>query len=225
MTISRRLKDRLWRHHLPIGLGTLGAGYILYITQPSADVIMRLSFASAWPALALLTGTLVIGPLRVLRGRPRLLSQDLRRDWGIWAGMAGVFHVAIGQCVHLRGRPWLYYVYEKTNPHVVPLRHDIFGLSNFTGLFAALILVTLLATSNDAMLHRLGNPGWKTLQRWNYVCFALAGLHTFGYLLGIEAFKAGSIAFTGLCVAMAGTLQVMGWRRRAAAPEQARPNA
>jgi sulfoxide reductase heme-binding subunit YedZ len=214
--LSRRLKDRLWRHHLPIGLGTLTAGWLLYATRGYPDVITRLSFASAWPALALLTVTLVIGPWRALRGRPRLLSQDLRRDWGIWAGIAGVFHVVIGQCVHLRGRPWLYYVYEKTDVHVVPLRHDLFGFANFTGLFAALILVTLLATSNDAMLRKLGNPGWKTLQRWNYACFALAGLHTFGYLLGVEAFQIGSVVFTGLCVAMAGTLQVMGWRHRVA---------
>jgi len=212
--LSRRLKDRLWRHHLPIGLGTLGTGWLLYATRGYPDVITRLSFASAWPALALLTVTLVIGPWRVLRGKPRLLSQDLRRDWGIWAGMAGLFHVVIGQCVHLRGRPWLYYVYEKMDTHVVPLRHDMFGFANFTGLFAALILVTLLATSNDAMLRKLGNPGWKTLQRWNYACFALAGLHTFGYLLGIEAFQIGSVVFTGLCLAMAGALQIAGWRRR-----------
>ena len=76
------------------------------------DVITRLSFASAWPALVLLAATLVIGPWRKLTGRDTPTSQDLRRDIGIWAGITGLFHTGIGQCVHLRGRPWLYYVYE-----------------------------------------------------------------------------------------------------------------
>lgn len=213
---SNRMRSRLWRHHLPVGLLTVGTGTLLYVTRDYPDVITRLSFSSAWPALILLAVTLVIGPWRTLRGKPPLLSQDLRRDWGIWAGMAGVFHAVIGQCVHLRGRPWLYYVYEKLDAHVVPVRHDVFGFSNYTGLFAALILAVLLATSSDAMMRKLGNPGWKKLQRWNYYCGALAALHTFGYLLGIESLKAASIAVAALCVAAALVLQLMGWRRRAA---------
>jgi len=210
------MRGRLLRHHLPIGAATLLAGHILYVTRDYPDVISRLSFASAWPALVLLAVTLGIGPWRTLRGKAPVLSQDLRRDWGIWAGMAGVFHAVIGQCVHLRGRPWLYYVYEKLDEHVVPLRHDIFGFSNYTGLIAALILAALLATSSDAMMKKLGNAGWKKLQRWNYACAALAAVHTFGYLLGIESIKFDAIAVAALCVAGAGGLQLMGWRKRSA---------
>ncbi len=215
--ISRRMRDRLWRHHLPIGLLTLGTGFLLYVTRGYPDVITRLSFSSAWPALVLLAVTLVIGPWRTLRGKAPLLSQDLRRDWGIWAGMAGVFHAVIGQCVHLRGRPWLYYVYEKLDDHLVPLRHDIFGFSNYTGLVAALILAALLATSSDALMKKLGNAGWKKLQRWNYYGAALAALHTFGYLLGIESIRDASVAVAAACVAVVLVLQLMGWRRRRAA--------
>jgi sulfoxide reductase heme-binding subunit YedZ len=208
---------RLWRHHLPIGLMTVAVGVILYVTRGYPDKITRLSFSSAWPALALLAATLVIGPWRSLRGKPALLSHDLRRDIGIWAGIAGVFHAVIGQCVHLRGRPWLYYVYEKLDQHTVPLRHDVFGFANFTGLAAALILALLLASSSDAMLRKLGNRRWKTWQRWNYACAALAVLHTFGYLLGIEAIRAGSIAFAAACTASALIAQLLGWRARRAA--------
>jgi sulfoxide reductase heme-binding subunit YedZ len=215
--LSKRMRDRLWRHHLPVGFCTLGAGFLLYVTRGYPDVITRLSFSSAWPALVLLAVTLAIGPWRTLRGKAPLLSQDLRRDWGIWAGMAGVFHAVIGQCVHLRGRPWLYYIYEKLDEHVVPLRHDIFGFSNYTGLVSALILAALLATSSDAMMKKLGNPGWKKLQRWNYYCAALAALHTFGYLLGIEAIRIASITVAAVCVLAALGLQLAGWRRRAAA--------
>jgi sulfoxide reductase heme-binding subunit YedZ len=186
---------------------------VLYVTRPYPDVITRLSFSTAWPALVLLTVTLLIGPWRSLRGRPPTLSVDLRRDIGIWGGIVGVAHAIIGQCVHLRGRPWLYYVYEKTQEHLVPLRHDMFGFSNDTGLVAGLMLLALLVTSNDASLRKLGQPGWKSLQRWNYVCFGLTVLHTFGYLIGVESLKWASIATASLCALFAALLQYRGWRR------------
>lgn len=141
------------------------------------------------------------------------MSLDLRRDTGIWAGILGLLHTGVGQCVHLRGRPWLYYVYDKWSEHLVPLRHDVFGFSNFAGLFAALILLAALATSNDASLRALGNGQWKGLQRWIYLCVALAAFHTFGYLLGIESLKPLFIVTATLCVIVALLLQWAGYRR------------
>jgi methionine sulfoxide reductase heme-binding subunit len=213
--MTARLRSRLWRHHLPLALLSAGIVWLLYVTRPYPDVLTRLSFATAWPALVLLTVTLIIGPWRTLTRRSPVLSLDLRRDIGIWAGILGVLHAGIGQCVHLRGRPWLYYIYEKTQEHFLPVRHDMFGFSNFTGLFAALILLALLATSNDASLRKLSLPGWKSLQRWNYACFALTVLHTFGYLVGIESLKWPAIATASLCVMIAAPLQYLGWRRHA----------
>ena len=210
--MSPRLARRLWRHHLPLAVVTGVSSFALYVTRPYPDVLTRLSFATAWPALVLLSVTLMIGPWRVLRRRPYALSQDLRRDIGIWAGVIGVLHAGIGQCVHLRGRPWLYYIYEKWQ--VMPVRYDVFGLSNHTGLVAALILLVLLATSNDMALRRLGPTRWKGWQRWNYACFALAALHTFGYLIGIESLKVASLTVAVLCVLVAAALQSFAWRRR-----------
>jgi sulfoxide reductase heme-binding subunit YedZ len=213
--VSPRLSSRMWRHHLPLAATTGLAAWALYVIRPYPDVITRLSFATAWPALALLAATLAIGPWRILQGKPAVLSLDLRRDIGIWAGIAGLLHVGIGQCVHLRGRPWLYYVYEKMQGHLLPLRHDLFGFANFTGLFAALILIALLATSNDSSLRKFTGSGWKSLQRWNYACFALAACHTFGYLLGIESLKLPFIIVATLCVMGVVILQCAGFRRRA----------
>jgi hypothetical protein len=48
----------------------------------------------------------------------------------------GAVHTVFGQNVHLRGRPWLYYVYANKDHHLLPLRHDLFGFSNFTGRFS-----------------------------------------------------------------------------------------
>jgi sulfoxide reductase heme-binding subunit YedZ len=185
--ISRRLQRRLLRHHLPLGLVSTGSGAALFLTRPYSDVITKLSFASAWPGLVLISFTLLIGPFKQIWGRNVAIFQDFRRDVGIWAGAVGVFHAVIGQCVHLRWRPWLYYIYEKwQKTHAQPLRHDIFGLANYTGLIAALALLALLATSNDASLRWLGTPGWKSLQRWNYAVFGLLVIHTLAYQVGIE---------------------------------------
>src|SRR5438067_7543230 len=136
-TRMERLPRRLLRHHLPLGLATCAIGLVLYRTRPSPDIIERLSFASAYPALILISATLMIGPSNLI-GRKRLpVSIDLRRDLGIWAGMTGVFHAGVGQCVHLRGRPWLYYVYEDwRKEHFVPVRYDMFGLAHNSGFLA-----------------------------------------------------------------------------------------
>ena len=65
----------------------------------------------------------------------------------------------------------------------------------------------------DAALRKLGPPGWKSLQRWNYACFALAACHTFGYLLGIESLKLPFILVATLCVVGTMILQLGGYRR------------
>lgn len=133
--------------------------------------------ATAYVGLFLLVITLVIGPVGTLQRRHMPLSQDLRRDFGIWAGIMGLFHTAVGLNVHLRGRPWLYFIYQNRESHFFPLRHDQFGLANETGLFAAGLLALLLATSNDRSLRYFGTPGWKKLQRWSYGLFALTVVH------------------------------------------------
>jgi len=95
-------------HHLPLCLLSLASAAALYVTRPYKDVITKLSFATAYPALILLAATLLIGPWNTLRKERMPVSSDLRRYIGIWAGIVGLLHAIIGQCVHLRGRPWLY---------------------------------------------------------------------------------------------------------------------
>ncbi|MBW8708730.1 MAG: ferric reductase-like transmembrane domain-containing protein [Alphaproteobacteria bacterium] len=216
--ISGRMSRRLLRHHLPIGLLTLGGAGLLYASRDYRDVITRLSFASAYPALLLVGLSLMIGPWKLLkRRRGAAISMDLRRDIGIWAGLASVFHAVIGNFEHLRGRPWLYYIYENwQDKHVQPFRHDEFGLGNFTGLFAALILLALLATSNDVSLRKLGTPGWKQLQRWVYGAFALLAVHTFTYQWVIKKPNLPWIMLAFAAIATTGVLQYLGYERRKA---------
>jgi sulfoxide reductase heme-binding subunit YedZ len=140
------------------------------------DVISHLSIATAYPALFLTAAALLVGPWNVLRRRANPVSFDFRRDLGIWAGIMALVHSAIGLNVHLRGRPWLYFVDE--HQHV---RHDAFGFGNDTGVIAALLLLLLLAISNDLWLRRLGMRKWKSLQRWTYAAVVLTIAHALAY--------------------------------------------
>ncbi len=201
------------RHHLPLLAVSGGTVAALYFTRPYADALSRASFATAYPALVLLALTLVIGPWNMLRGRTNPLSSDLRRDLGIWAGVLGVLHTAVGQCVHLRGRPWLYYVYGPSERHTFPVRHDLFGFANYTGAVAVLFLLALFATSNDYSLRRLGTPRWKRLQRWNYVVFAGTAMHALGYQ-AIEKQHTPYVVIALVCIAATTALQIAGLMMR-----------
>lgn len=211
---NHSLGYRLLRHHLPVAVVSTIAVLVLYSTRPYKDVVTRVSFATAYPALVLLSLTLVVGPINVLRQRRNPVSSDLRRDMGIWAGILGTLHAVVGQCVHLRGRPWLYYVYGPKEKHA-GLRHDVFGFANDTGAMATLLLIGLFATSNDLALRALGTPRWKSLQRWNYAVFLLAAMHTFGYQVGVEKPKVVWVGASVVCVALTIVIQGAGfWKRR-----------
>lgn len=188
---------------------------VLFVTRPYRDIISRSSFATAYPALILLAWTLLPGAWNVLRGRPNPVSQDLRRDVGIWAGILGTAHVAVGQNMHLRGRPWLYYIYAAREHKSFPIRHDLFGWANYTGAFSTILLIILLATSNDYFLKRLGTPRWKRLQRWNYAAFALAAIHAVAYQVN-EKQKLPFVLIVVSCILVALLLQAAGYitRRR-----------
>jgi sulfoxide reductase heme-binding subunit YedZ len=186
----------------------------LYATRPYQDTLSRASFATAYPALVLLAVTLLIGPWKVLRRRPNPVSSDLRRDIGIWAAILSVAHTAAGQFVHLRGLPWLYYVYGPTeHHHAFPLRHDLFGVANYTGAAGVVVVIALLATSNDYSLRALGTRSWKQLQRWNYAVFALVAIHALGYQ-GVEKQHAGWVITVTVCVCITVALQIAGFLRR-----------
>lgn len=216
---SRWLR-RLLEHHLPIAGCACIVVADLYLTRPYKDVISRVSFATAYPSLALLAATLLLGPANLLRGQPNPVSSDLRRDLGIWAGILGVVHAAVGQFVHLRGRPWLYYVYGPTDHHHgIPIRHDLFGLANYSGAIGTLLLIALLATSNDFSLRRLGAGSWKALQRWNYAIFGLAAVHAIAFQM-IEKQKTPYVAIVVGCISIAAMMQCAGWMKRRFAPSR-----
>jgi sulfoxide reductase heme-binding subunit YedZ len=109
------------------------------------------------------------------------VSSDLRRDIGIWAGIIGLAHAVIGLQVHLKGRMSLYFLFPPEARKFTRLRYDAFGMTNYAGAVAAVLLLMLLALSNNASLRLLGARRWKCLQRWNYALIVLVLLHALVY--------------------------------------------
>lgn len=150
----------------------------MYLLVDRDRVQARLSLATAYAALLFLGATLLLGPARVLRGEHSPANTYLRRDLGIWAGLLALVHTAAGLTVHFPGRMWKYFFDRAPSLSTVPhLRLDGFGVANHTGLASALVLILLLALSNDRALRALGTSRWKGLQRWSYLAFALMAVH------------------------------------------------
>ncbi len=127
----------------------------------------RISLAGGYVALGLLALTLSLGVWRLLKTeKPAVIHFDLRRDVGIWAGIFALLHSFAGLFVHMRSLPYsflYYFFYEPQRKAAFPIRHDIFGFANYSGLAAALLAVVLLAVSNDYSMRRLGRTRWKNL--------------------------------------------------------------
>ena len=215
-----------WTRRLARNLGILAAALVVHLvviagTTDSPQVMYRLSMATGWVSVVLFAWALLIGPWRVRRGRPAPASTDLRRDVGIWSAVFALVHVVTGLQVHFAGKFWKYFVYPDGG-HRMPLRYDLFGFANWTGLAATLLIVLLLAISNDASLRALGTRRWKAWQRWTYWVGALTVAHALAYQIEtrhLGRWIAGVVLLTAVVLAM----QLDG-RRRMLARRASRPD-
>lgn len=192
--------------HLTIAFCSAGATDLFWhLFSVRRDLISHLSIATAYPALFLTGAAIMLGPWNVIRGRANPVSFDLRRDIGIWAGIMALVHTGIGLNVHLRGRPWLYFVDDHHR-----IRHDLFGFGNDTGVIATLLFLLLLALSNDLSLRRLGTRKWKSLQRWTYIAVALTIAHGVAYQQ-IEKRQQSYRAVLWITTGILAAVQLVGW--------------
>ena len=183
-----------------------------FLLLPSPDTIWRLSMGTGYASLLFLAAALIIGPLNVLRGAPNPVSTYLRRDIGIVAGVLALAHTIIGLLVHFRGDPIQYFFY-RTAAGIGSLRSDLFGLANYVGLAASVLVLILLAISNNMSLRMVGAARWKGIQRWNYVGAILVVAH--GLLYQAIEKRIPGFVITLLIIAAATTiLQLLGFRRR-----------
>ncbi len=175
----------------------------------------RLTRAEGYVATGLLVLTLIVGPANLLLHRRNPVPSYLRRDVGIWTAIVSVVHVVFGLKLHcgLQGLTSFltYFVAPDGSP-----RFNSCGLGNWTGLAATLIVMGLLALSNDFALRKFKAGPWKWLQRLNYALFALVLLHAFFYGAPVRVTSPFSVLLVIIVFAVL-VGQALGawlWRRR-----------
>ncbi|NUN67326.1 hypothetical protein HCU40_21990 (plasmid) [Pseudanabaena biceps] len=210
---QRRIGRRLLSHHLPLGLASGVLVLLFFQALTSPDVKFRLSMATAYTSLILIGGTLMTGAINILRSHSNPISTDFRRDIGIWAAIIGVAHVVAGLNVHMGGKFWLYFLYPANEQHLLPIRIDPFGFANHTGMIATIILIVLVAISNDLSMRFLGSKRWKYIQRYNYALYVLVILHAIAYQL-IEKRQMPYPLIFATAIAVVLVIQSLGFQRR-----------
>lgn len=175
---ARRVLRHLWLAVVFVA-GTTG----LFFLSHGASALERLSLATAFVGLGFLGATLLVGPLNERLGRPNPVSTNLRRDIGMWAAFGGVIHTVAGLQVHMKGDIARYFLPDPAMRRSISKGTIAFLSANYTGLGATLLLLVLLAISNDVALRTLGVSRWKRIQRLNYLLFALVVVHGALYLV------------------------------------------
>jgi sulfoxide reductase heme-binding subunit YedZ len=176
----------------------------------------RLTTATGYVATGLLALTLVIGPANLVLRRRNPVSSYLRRDVGAWTAVFSVVHVILGLQVHGSGQLSGFLGYFLAPDGSLLL--NSFGLGNWTGLAATVIVVGLLAISSDLALRKLKVGRWKWLQRLNYALFALVVAHAFFYgaLLRVTSPFTLLLGLSVIAVFVAQAVGFWLWRRRLA---------
>lgn len=179
------------------------------IPGQKADMpLWRLSMSLAYSTLIFLSLTLAIGPYRTLRGIPVPVNFTLRRDLGYWAGGLALTHGSTAIWIHTGGWSslWGLFLWRLPNSEdLFPIRNDLFGIANFLGTGAALLILILILISNNAALKRLRSRVWKNLQRLSYPAYLLMVLHGLLYQIVENRLPILRLAFmviTGLLIVL-----------------------
>jgi sulfoxide reductase heme-binding subunit YedZ len=184
---GRDWRRRLLLHHVPIALASALALVLFMGVAPfsrhrgiftGAFSMSLFTISTGYVATVLLALTLLIGPANLVLRRRNPVSSYLRRDLGTWTAIFSVLHVVVGFQVRGSGGTFGFLNYFVVDGR--PLT-DTFGLGNWTGLAALVIVVGLLAISTNRSVRELKAERWKNLQRLNYTLFALVVLHAVFY--------------------------------------------
>jgi len=158
--------------------------FILYLVWKDRDAITFIADVTGYISIFLLLLSLVLGSINLLLRRKNPVSTYLRRDIGIFGGLLAVIHSVTGLFVHLRGKMWQYFLVEIDHSYSVKL--DNFGIANYTGVIAALLISLLIIISNNYSLRTLKAVKWKNLQRLSYLMFILVLIHAILYSVVLD---------------------------------------
>lgn len=212
---GRALRRRVVFHHLPMAVASTLGVFALVALTPShgrSFSLGRLTSPTGDIALVLLGLTLLVGPANLLLRRRNPPHNYLRRDLGTWAAIWSIIHVILAFQGHGGGAfSFVDFFFAGGRPLT-----SRFGVGNWLGLVALVIVVGLLVISTDRYMRELKAPSWKSLQRLNYTLFVLAVAHALFYgALRRMTSPFTLVMFATVIVVLAG--QAVGiwlWRRR-----------
>lgn len=165
------------------GLGLTPGAWTFYLAlmdQLGADPLKVLERTLGLWALRFLIASLAITPLRRIGG-PNLIRW--RRTLGLLAFFYAVFHVTV-------------YLVLDQGLDLAAIWKDIVKRPYITvGFVSFVILVPLAATSNAAMIKRLGGAAWQRLHRWVYLAAAAAALH---FIMLVKAWPPEPIVYAAI---------------------------
>jgi DMSO/TMAO reductase YedYZ heme-binding membrane subunit len=141
----------------------------------------RISVASAWLCMLLLTAVLLIAPLQRLQGLQPPLNIYLRRDLGCWAALQGLLHFVAGNVVAMNPVYVGTFVRGNAAPPGPILREVLFSGGAILGTVIAILFLLLLAISSDRAVRWLGLVRWKKLQWSAHLVMWLTVIHGIAY--------------------------------------------
>jgi len=200
-----------WRHHCVLAAASfLMIGFVA-LTGSGDTLLDDISLATAYICLLLMAVALCLGPLRVLRSAPLHLNIYLRRDIGIWSGLAGLVHLFVATELSMNQSYMELYVNLSTSGLSDSMRASLFSWGSIVGFLVGIFVLLLLVLSNDKIMRFVGSMWWKRLQRFAYLAFVLTVLHGFAF----QAIEARNVLLVGIVfVVFIGVLmlQISGFR-------------
>ena len=178
-----------------VSLSVLLAAAVMGEQSASLD---RVSLTSAYLFLFLISVVLLLGPLRALRTGRLIINQTLRRDIAIWCALMGLMHLLAGSIESMTPVYLDTFVNHAVNSPSASMREGLFFWSAIVGFVIGILLIVLLALSNNWSLSLIGQRWWKRLHRLSYLAFILTILHGLGFQVLESRFWGGYVLLIAL---------------------------
>ncbi len=203
------------RHHAALAFGSVAIFAATAWLRPGETSADHLSIATAYACLLYMAAALSVGPLKVRQMATPPLNNYLRRDIGIWSGIAGLVHFFVGVDQTMNQAYLARYVDTGAGLVSPELGRQLFTWGTIAGMVVAVLVVLLLSLSNDRVLRRLGPKRWKRWQRSAYWAFGLTVVHGAAFQL-LEIRNVVLVALLVVVALLAVGLQLLGFvsRRR-----------
>jgi len=169
------------RTHTSRAAGSLLRLVVGAVIGDPAAALDRVSLASAYIFLLLISVVLLIGPLRAMQTGRVTINHTVRRDLAIWSAFLGLVHLLAGSMQSMTPNYLSAYVTHAVIPPPVATREAYFLWSTIAGFVIGILLIVLLALSNNRSMTWIGKRWWKRLHSASYFVFILTIVHGLGF--------------------------------------------